>query len=275
MTIRTTLLTLTGLSSAFLLAGCMQSGTPQKPIVQKTEIQDQEATQIVFDETEHDFGLIKQSEGNVKHEFTFTYNGAEPIRITGVPTSCACASASVDKTELINGDTGILTVKFNPNLHEEPEGRFFKTIALLTDPPLETAPEVKIWTEIDLDLGPEAFELKEDHDDEEKHETEEQTYHSITPEELSSVLAKENSIFVDVHIPKQEHIPETNLFIPYNEISDNLNKLPSEKDAPIVLYCRSGGMSRAAAYVLAEHGYTNVYDLVGGKNAYDAWLSEK
>ena len=47
--------------------------------------------------------------------------------------------------------------------------------------------------------------------------------------------------------------------------------LPKDKDAKIVLYCRSGGMSRAAAYELAEEGYTNVYDLVGGKNAYDLY----
>ncbi|MBU2213026.1 rhodanese-like domain-containing protein, partial [Patescibacteria group bacterium] len=111
-----------------------------------------------------------------------------------------------------------------------------------------------------------------DHDDEEEHEND-QTYHSITPKELSIVLAQQNAVLVDVHIPEQEHLPKTDLFIPYNAIGDNLNKLPG-KEAPIVLYCRSGGMSRAAAYILAEHGYTNVYDLVGGKNAYDAWLRD-
>jgi len=43
-------------------------------------------------------------------------------------------------------------VKFNPNLHAEPEGRFFKTVSILTDRELEKIPEVKIWTEINLDL---------------------------------------------------------------------------------------------------------------------------
>lgn len=273
MTIRITFLTLAGLSSVFLLAGCAQS-TPQEPIAQDADISTKVVPRITFNETEFDFGVIKQSGGKVKHDFRFTYDGGEPLRITGVPTSCACASASVDKTQFKDGDTGILTVKFNPNLHEEPEGKFFKTIALLTDPPLKETPEVKIWAEIDLDLGPEAFELKEDHNDEEEHGAE-QEYHSITPEELQSVLEKESAVLIDVHIPEQEHLPNTDLFIPYNEIGDNLHKLPTEKDAPIVLYCRSGGMSRAAAYVLVEHGYTNVYDLVGGKNAYDDWSSNQ
>ncbi|HLD71550.1 MAG TPA: hypothetical protein VI873_02975, partial [Candidatus Peribacteraceae bacterium] len=54
-------------------------------------------------------------------------------------------------------------VTFNPNLHEEPEGRFYKSVTMLTEPSLFEQPEVKIWAEIDLDLGPEAFELKDEH----------------------------------------------------------------------------------------------------------------
>lgn len=122
-----------------------------------------------FKEISYDFGVIKQSGGKIQHDFLFTYNGAEPIAITGTPTSCACASASADKTQLAPGDSGIITVTFNPNLHAEPKGKFFKTVSLLTEPALEEIPEIKIWTEIDLDLGPDAFELQpaeHDHDDE-------------------------------------------------------------------------------------------------------------
>lgn len=261
-----TVIILVGLNACTSTDNITQTGTP-------IEVPETADSVFAFQETSYDFGVIKQSGGKVSHDFSFTYSGEEPLRITGVPTSCACTSASVNSTQLKKGDTGILTVKFNPNLHEEPDGRFFKTVALLTDPPLENIPEVKIWAEIDLDLGPEAFELKEEHDDEEEHETE-QEYHSITPVELSSVLAQDDVLFVDVHIPEQKHLPGTDLFIPYNEIGDNLHQLPANKDKPIVLYCRSGGMSRAAAYVLTEHGYTNIYDLVGGKNAYDAWSGD-
>ncbi|MBT4937276.1 DUF1573 domain-containing protein [Candidatus Peregrinibacteria bacterium] len=120
---------------------------------------------IIFEEVSYDFGLIKQSAGKVKYDFPFVYQGEETLEITGVPTSCACTSAEVNKTSFISGEEGILTVTFNPNLHAEPEGKFFKTISLLTEPKIEELPELKIWAEIDLDLGEGAFELKSAHID--------------------------------------------------------------------------------------------------------------
>lgn len=128
------------------------------------EKQVEASSAFVFADTSHDFGLIKQSDGKVSHNFSFTYKGKESITITGTPTSCQCTEAFIDKKTLNPGDTGILTVVFNPNLHAEPEGRFFKSVMILSDPPLPEPPEVKIWTEINLDLGPEAFELQEAHE---------------------------------------------------------------------------------------------------------------
>lgn len=233
----------------------------------------QDDTLFVFGQTEYDFGIIKQSGGKVAHDFLFTYNGKIPLEVTGVPTSCACTSAIISKTKLQPGDTATITVKFNPNLHAEPEGKFFKTVALMTDPKVENIPEIKIWIEIDLDLGPEAFELQSDHDDEGEEEEDGLTsYQSITPERLNGMLENKDFTLIDVHIPEQEHIEQTDLFIPYDKIEQNLAKLPKNKDEKIVLYCRSGGMSRAAAYTLAEEGYTNIYDLSGGKNAFDDFL---
>ena len=123
-----------------------------------------------LEETSYDFGVIKQSGGKVSHDFEFTYNGLTSLEVIGVPTSCACTSATIDKTKLEKGEKGIITVEFNPNLHAEPEGKFFKTISLLTEPSIKEIPEIKIWVEIDLDLGPEAFELKSDHSHEEGEE---------------------------------------------------------------------------------------------------------
>ncbi len=250
-----------------VLAGCNAAPTTDEsvpPVV---------TTGFEFTETSYDFGIIKQSGGKVSYDFPFTYRGSEPIEITGVPTSCACTSAQVDQTKFSSGDSGILTVKFNPNLHEEPEGKFFKTISFLTEPKLAEMPEVKIWVEIDLDLGPEAFELKSDHEDEGGEEDGRTTYTSITSERLSEMLKNKDFTLVDVHIPEQEHIAGTDAVIPYDELLDRLDELPAGKSDRIVLYCRSGGMSRAAAYQLAEAGYTQIFDLVGGKNAYDEFLT--
>lgn len=118
-----------------------------------------------FEEKEYDFGVLKQSGGLVSYDFPFTYNGEEPLSVTAVPSSCACTTAEISQNEFKKGDSGVLKVTFDPNLHEEPEGKFFKTVTIMTDPKLEKQPEVKVWAEIDLDLGPEAYKLQEDHED--------------------------------------------------------------------------------------------------------------
>ncbi|MCF7905659.1 DUF1573 domain-containing protein [Candidatus Gracilibacteria bacterium] len=244
-----------------MLTGCANSET------------ENDVPSLQFKETSFDFGVIAQSGGTVSHDFQFVYKGDSPLSITGVPTSCACTSATVDPSILHPGNTGVVTVTFNPNLHAEPEGKFFKTVSFLTNPALAEIPEIKIWAEVKLDLGPEAFELQSDHNEEvEEHAL--TSYHSITPAEFETMRQNKDFTLVDVHIPEQAHIPSTDLFIPYNEIEHHLNELPQNKDAKIVLYCRSGGMSRAASSVLSEHGYTNVYDLVGGKNAYDRFIQK-
>lgn len=118
-----------------------------------------------FEETEYNFGVIKQSGGIVSHDFRFTYTGEEPITINSTPGSCACTAAEISQDEFQPGESGVLTVYFDPNLHAEPEGLFFKSVLIMTDPSISPAPEVKVWQEIDLDLGEEFFRLQEVHEE--------------------------------------------------------------------------------------------------------------
>jgi len=96
------------------------------------------------------------------------------------------------------------------------------------------------------------------------------TYSNMTANEFKDALGEKDFFLVDTHIPEQEHIAGTDAFIPYNEIMGRLGELPADKDAKIVLYCRSGSMSELAAKELAAFGYTNVYSVVGGKKAFDS-----
>ncbi len=90
----------------------------------------------------------------------------------------------------------------------------------------------------------------------------------ISPKELALLSDKPSTFVIDVHTPEQTHIPETDAFIPYDRIVQDIDKLPTDKNTPIVVYCRSGGMSAQASKELISLGYTNVYDLEGGTNAY-------
>ena len=91
------------------------------------------------------------------------------------------------------------------------------------------------------------------------------TYENVSPVELDIMLANKDFVFVNVHIPFEGQIAGTDLSIPYDQITQpaSLAQLPSDKNAKIVLYCRSGRMSEIAADALVALGYTGIWNLDG------------
>ena len=89
-------------------------------------------------------------------------------------------------------------------------------------------------------------------------------YKDISVEQFVQMMNKKDFTLINVHIPYQGEIGETDLMIPFNAIDQYNNKLPEDKGAEIVVYCLSGPMSNIAAEKLAGLGYSNVSNLMGG-----------
>ena len=95
------------------------------------------------------------------------------------------------------------------------------------------------------------------------------SYTNVSVTQLKAMLDKKDFAFINVHIPYEGEIAKTDAFVPYNDIEKNLDKVPADKNAKIVLYCRSGRMSTLAAETLVRQGYTNVWNVEGGMVAWE------
>ena len=96
------------------------------------------------------------------------------------------------------------------------------------------------------------------------------SYEQITQSEAKRIMdSEEGYIILDVRTEEEfaeGHI-EGAILIPNDEISETAEKILTDKDQLILVYCRSGRRSKLAAEDLVALGYTNVKEF-GGINTW-------
>ncbi len=94
--------------------------------------------------------------------------------------------------------------------------------------------------------------------------------HNVNAAQLHDMLAHKDFVLVNVKTPYIGEIDGTDLYVPYDQLASRASELPADKGAKILVYCRSGVQSGQAAQTLIGLGYTNVWNLDGGMNAWQA-----
>ena len=94
---------------------------------------------------------------------------------------------------------------------------------------------------------------------------------TIKADALAAELADKPPFLVDVRSKAEwdkDGYIEGAVHIPFSDFLTSLDKIPSDKSTPIVIYCASGHRGSMAMMALNFMGYTNVRNLNGGLNAW-------
>lgn len=96
------------------------------------------------------------------------------------------------------------------------------------------------------------------------------TYQQISQEKAKEMMDTQEVIILDVREQNEYdngHIPGA-ILLPVGTIDeDTAAAVIPEKDATVLVYCRSGNRSKTASAALAKLGYTNLYEF-GGINTW-------
>jgi rhodanese-related sulfurtransferase len=93
---------------------------------------------------------------------------------------------------------------------------------------------------------------------------------NVSPDQLAAMLEHKDFTLLNVKKPYVGEIAGTDLYVPYDQLAARASELPADKGSKILVYCRTGTTSKIAAQTLLDLGYTNVWNLDGGMEAWTA-----
>jgi rhodanese-related sulfurtransferase len=97
------------------------------------------------------------------------------------------------------------------------------------------------------------------------------SFYSVKADTLATALAEKAPVLIDVRSQAEwdkDGYIDGAVHIPFSDFLTSLDKIPADKDAPIVIYCASGHRGAMASMALRLMGYTDVSNLGGGLGAW-------
>lgn len=73
------------------------------------------------------------------------------------------------------------------------------------------------------------------------------SFTNVSHEGLNEMLLDKDFLLVNVHVPYEGNLLQADISLPYNKIGQYFTEFPEDKNARIVVYCRTGSMSIIAA----------------------------
>ena len=99
-------------------------------------------------------------------------------------------------------------------------------------------------------------------------------YKEVLPAEAVMLINKQDALMLDVR--QANELAQGSIMdskhIALGTLDDKISSLPSDKDKPIVVFCKMGNRSAQAAKLLLKNSYTNVFSLKGG---FTAWVNDQ
>ena len=93
--------------------------------------QEKVGPKMTFDSATHNFGEVARKGGDLVKEFRFVNNGDEPLVIKKITKSCSCTTVSYSRKPVMPGQSGVITIKYEP--HKVEEGVFNRVIQIYTN----------------------------------------------------------------------------------------------------------------------------------------------
>ncbi len=99
-------------------------------------------------------------------------------------------------------------------------------------------------------------------------------YKEVLPAEAVMLINKQDALVLDVREANElgQGTIIDSKHIALGALDDKISSLSSDKDKPIVVFCKMGNRSGQAAKLLLKNSYTNVFSLKGG---FTAWINDQ